>query len=466
MRATAKLFPSFRTFIPSACFAGCLVLFGAPWLSTAQAQSPPQSPPSPDIVKRGEYLARAADCLPCHTQGKASPYSGGRPFELPFGILYSANITPDRDTGIGAYSDDEFVSALQSGVGRGGKHLYPAMPYTSYTLMSRDDILAIKAYLFSLTPVRAQPPENTLMFPFNQRWGMIAWNLAFHRDARWTPDTGRSAEWNRGGYLVEGPGHCGECHTPRTLAQNVDKSQALGGTITQGWKAYNITSDDQSGIGGWNDDAIAAYLASGHARGHSSASGPMGEVIENSLRYLTPEDIKSMVVYLRTVAPIRNAPAIATTVAAAPTAAASLGQRLFAGECANCHLWDGTGAQSPYANLVGSRTVNDPGGTNLMAVLIEGAQFRFPRETTFMPPFARAHSDDEIAAVANFTSAAFGNGAARISASDVARARSPGPALIPTWMISAAIIAGLIIALMILWLLVRLFRPAKRQAMA
>ncbi|MDF2116578.1 cytochrome c [Roseiarcaceae bacterium H3SJ34-1] len=462
MRATTKLFPSSRTSLPSACLAGCLVLLGAPWLSSALAQSPAPG----DIVKRGEYLARAADCLPCHTQGKATPYSGGRPFELPFGTIYSANITPDRDTGIGSYSDDEFVSALQSGVGRGGKHLYPAMPYTSYTLLSRDDILAIKAYLFSLTPARAQAPENTLMFPFNQRWGMIAWNLAFHRDARWAPDASKSAEWNRGGYLVEGLGHCGECHTPRTLAQNVDKSQALAGTLTQGWKAYNITSDGQSGIGGWSDDAIAAYLASGHAPGHSSASGPMGEVIENSLRYLTPEDIKSMVVYLRTVAPIRNAPPITTTVSTAPTGAASLGQRLFASECANCHSWDGTGSQSPYADLVGSRTVNDPGGTNLLAVLIEGAQYHFPRETTFMPPFARGHSNDEIAAVANFVSATFGNNTARVSAADVMKARSPAPALIPTWVISSAIAAALVIALLVLWLLVRLFRPARPQATA
>jgi len=466
MRTTTIRVPFLKTVIPSACLAGCLVLFGAPWLSAANAQSPAQTPPPGDLIQRGEYLARAADCLPCHTQGKASPYTGGRPFELPFGTIYSANITPDRDTGIGAYSDDEFVSALQSGVGRGGKHLYPAMPYTSYTLLSRDDILAIKAYLFSLKPVKKQPPENTLMFPFNQRYGMIAWNLAFHRDARWTPDTSKSAEWNRGGYLVEGLGHCAECHTPRTLAQNLDKSQAFAGTITQGWKAYNITSDSQSGLGGWSDDALAAYLASGHARGHSSASGPMGEVIENSLRYLTPEDIKSMVVYLRTISPIRNAPAIATAVTAASTAAASLGQRLFAGECANCHSWDGTGAQSPYAALLGSRTVNDPGGTNLMAVLIEGAQFHFPRENVFMPPFARAHSNDEIAAVANFVSTTFGNGTAKVAAADVAKARTPGPELIPTWMITTSLAVGLVIVLLILWLLIRLFRPARRQAAA
>jgi len=460
-----KLIASFKALILATCIAGCLnlALLGAPSLSSALAQNPAPS----DIVKRGEYLARAADCQPCHTQGKAAPYSGGRAFELPFGTLYSANITPDRDTGIGAYTDDEFVSALQSGVGRGGKHLYPAMPYTSYTQMSRDDILAIKTYFFSLKPVRSEPPANTLMFPFNQRYGMMAWNLAFHNDARWTPDASKSAEWNRGGYLVEGVGHCGECHTPRTMAQNVDKSQALAGTITQGWKAFNITSDKESGIGGWSDEALASYLATGHAPGHSSASGPMGEVIENSLRYLTPEDIKSMVTYLRTVPAIRNAPPVATTVSAGPSATASLGQRLFASECANCHLWDGKGAQSPYADLIGSRVVNDPGGTNLLAVLIEGAQHRFPRETTFMPPFARGHSDDEIAAVANFVSATFGNGSANVTAADVARARSPAPALIPGWVVPTGIVLALVIGLLVLWLLVRLFRrPAKRPAVA
>ena len=242
--------------------------------------------------------------------------------------------------------------------------LLPAFPYTSYTLMPREDILAIKAYLFSLEPVNQPNRENDIGFPFNQRWGIALWNLLFLDDERFEPDPQQSAQWNRGAYLVEGPGHCGECHTPRNFMQAKQSSKALGGATIQGWAAWNITGDEQSGIGGWPDDALAAYLATGVAPGYGVAGGPMAEVVNHSLRHLTSEDIQAMVVYLKSV-PAQPADVKrpeARSLANQPPAESEhpLGQKLFADACASCHQWDGSGRQSDYAALRGLRTLSDP----------------------------------------------------------------------------------------------------------
>jgi len=382
-----------------------------------------------DLVARGEYLARAGDCTACHTAPGGAPYAGGRAFKLTFGTIYSRNITPDPKTGIGQWSDDDFVDALQRGVAKGGEHLYPAFPYTAYTKLSRDDILAIKAYLFSQPPVSNTTPADELSFPYNQRWGMVFWNLAFNSNRRFQPDPGQSTQWNRGAYLVEALGHCGECHTPRRFTQSLNNSQKFSGALTQGWKAYNITGDARSGLGGWSDDALASYLSTGHAEGHSSASGPMAEVISNSLRYLTQEDIRAIVVYLRSIPAVETGPEIAQRPPARAAAAPSggLGEQFFAGNCANCHNWDGTGVQSPYADLSGSRTVNDPAATNLMGVVLTGSTTELGDQRIFMPPFGNGHSDDELAAVVNFVNTYFGNGTAKVSSADIAAMRKSLP---------------------------------------
>lgn len=393
------------------------------------APSVAQTPGAADPVARGEYLARAGDCVACHTAPGGKPYAGGVAFKLPFGTLYSRNITPDPETGIGSWSDDDFVRAMQQGIAKSGEHLYPAFPYTAYTKLSRDDILAIKAYIFSLTPVRSVPPENHLAFPFNQRWGLAVWNLFFNPDKRLEPDPAQSPAWNRGAYLVEALEHCGECHTPRHVTQSLDNSQKFAGAIAQGWMAYNITAHPQSGLGGWTDDALTAYLTTGHAEGHSSASGPMAEAIVDSLRYLTADDIQAIVVYLRAIPAIETVPAIAQNppAATADGPPGGLGAQVFAGNCANCHDWDGKGAQSPYANLLGSRTVNDPAATNVMAILLQGSNTPLPAQHVFMPPFVRGHSDDELAAATNFVNHYFGNGTANVTAADVGKARAALP---------------------------------------
>src|SRR5262245_21519218 len=196
-----------------------------------------------DIVKRGEYLAKAADCMVCHTAPGDAEYAGGLEFPLPFGSLYSINVTADKDTGIGNYTDQEFLNAVQRGIRRDGARLFPAMPYTSYTLMSDNDVLAIKAYLFSLPAAHAQNRRDTLQFPFNQRWTMVFWSWAFNPDTRFAPNSAKSAEWNRGAYIAEALAHCGECHTPRNFAFALDNRRKFAGAVAAGWRAYDITSD-------------------------------------------------------------------------------------------------------------------------------------------------------------------------------------------------------------------------------
>src|SRR6202167_2648385 len=278
----------------------------------------PASLGTADAVKRGEYLVRAADCLVCHTAPGGADFAGGLAFPLPFGTLYSTNITPDKDTGIGSYSDQDFLDALRRGKRRDGVRLYPAMPYTSYTYMTDADGLAIKAYLFSLPAVRATAPDNTLTFPFNQRWAMVFWSTLFNANTRFAPNTDRSAEWNRGAYIAEALAHCGECHTPRNLAFALDNGKKFAGAMTAGWHAFNITSDQGSGIGGWSDDEVFAYLATGHALGRGTASGPMGEAVDASFSQMAPADIHALVSYVQSVPPIVSSDLPATLAPPAP----------------------------------------------------------------------------------------------------------------------------------------------------
>jgi mono/diheme cytochrome c family protein len=423
------------------------------------------------LVARGEYLTRAADCASCHTAPGGEPFAGGLAFKLPFGTIYSPNITADKAHGIGTWTDDEFVRALHEGIGKGGRHLYPAMPYPSYTLMSREDALAIKAYLFSLPPVQQANHRSELVFPFNQRYLMAFWNLLFSPNHRFEQNTQQSAAWNRGAYLVEALGHCGECHTPRSFTQALDNSQKFAGAVAQGWTAYNITQDKESGIGGWSDEALAAFLTSGHAEGHSAAAGPMGEVVANSLRYLTKADISAIVTYLKTIKPIHTVAAVTANPPAkqsptAPVKLDDLGARTFAGVCANCHLWDGTGAQTPNATLIGNRTVNDPKATNLVQVMIEGVNhLDMGQGPVFMPPFA-SHSDEQLAALANFVNHRFGSGNANVQAVDIRHARAGNVEPIPGWWLWVGLTVAVVIAALILRLIVWLIATPFRRRRA
>lgn len=383
-------------------------------------------PAGPTLIARGEYLVRAADCESCHTAHGGQPFAGGLAFQLPFGTIYSPNITPDPDTGIGAWTDAAFVRALHRGIGRNGENLYPAFPYTAYALLSTDDALAIRAWLATLPPVRAATPANDLSFPFNQRYLVRAWNLLFLPAHRLEPDPSKDAQWNRGAYLVEALGHCGECHTPRNFMFGLNQSKKFAGAEQVGWLAYNLTSDPIHGLGRWSDAQLEQYLATGHADGHGPASGPMAEAVEYSLRHLSPEDVHAMVTYLRGVpAQPDGPPAILT--GAPPVAPNALGARLFVQACAGCHLPDGDGRQSPWAALRGSHTTGDPAGTNLVQVLTNGTRIQTNQGPAFMHPFTGAYTDEELASLANYTSSQFGLHPGNITPEQIRKQRKTGP---------------------------------------
>jgi mono/diheme cytochrome c family protein len=382
------------------------------------------------VIERGEYLARAADCMVCHTAPGGKEYAGGLPFKLPFGTLYSTNITPDKETGIGAYSDQDFLNAMHRGVRKDGAHLYPAMPFTSYTYVTDADALAIKAYLFSLAPVKSTPPANTLGFPFNQRWAMSFWSMVFSADTRFEPNTAMTPEWNRGAYLAEALAHCGECHTPRNLAFALNNREKFGGALTAGWRAFNISSDKNAGLGAWGDDALVSYLSIGHAVGHGTASGPMGEAVDHSFSRLLPEDIRALVAYLRSVPAIVSADLPATLAPPAPASpreggntADARGKRVFEGACVSCHGWTGESPLTPFATLTGAWAVNDPSAVNVAQIVISGTKRHTPPGALSMPALGNIYSDVEIAAVANYVTARFGSKGSRITAEDVAALR-------------------------------------------
>jgi mono/diheme cytochrome c family protein len=295
--------------------------------------------------------------------------------------------------------------------------------------MTRDDAIAIKAYLFSLALAHAPARANDLSFPFNQRWTLAFWNLAFLHAQRFHDDAKLSAPENRGIYLATALGHCGECHTPRNAGFAMKESAQFSGAIVTGWRAHDITSNKRSGIGSWSDGQLVEYLRTGHTDGHGSTTGPMGEVVANSLQFLSPEDLKVIVAYLRVVKPISDGDggedsALGNDGRRSAGAEDALGQEIFEANCMGCHLMNGEGRQTPYAALSGSDAVRDPRGTNLVEVLLSGADARAVRPLVTMPRFEGGLTDDELAALADFTIGHFGGRPGRVTAADVKKARS------------------------------------------
>ncbi len=385
---------------------------------------------SADLLTRGKYLSQAADCEVCHTTEGGQPFAGGRAFATPFGVLYSPNITADRETGIGAWTDADFISAVHKGIAKDGQRLYPAFPYESYTLLADDDVRAIKAYLFSLPSSRATAPPNGLKFPFNQRWLMGIWSAFYNPDQRFRPLADRSPEWNRGAYLVEGLGHCGDCHTSRNLAQALDNRHKFEGAVTDGWRAYNITSDPVSGLGEWSDAELIEYLRAGHAVGRGSAGGPMAEVVDVSLSKLTPDDLRAMVTYLRSIPAIRTRDLPAPKDSPASDIPKRIeagvdprGKQVFEGACASCHGWSGVSPLTSSAPHTGDRAINDSSANNIAQIVLSGERRSTPEGVLLMPAFGAAYSDTEIAAVANYVTARFGAAPSHLTAKDIAEFR-------------------------------------------
>ena len=381
-----------------------------------------------DDLTKGKYLTEAADCMACHTMKGGKPYAGGRAFRLPFGTLYAPNITSDRKTGIGAWNNAEFLRAMHHGISRDGSRLYPAFPYASYALIADGDVRLIRRYLATIAPVQQANQANTFTFPYNQRWLMGIWSAFFVPSQSFRPVAERSAGWNRGAYLVEGATHCGECHTPRTLAQAMDMRQKFAGGVAEGWNAYNITSDRETGVGAWSAAHLASYLKTGYARGHGVASGSMEEAVDISLSKLTDSDIAAMVTYLQTVPPRRSSgfAAMAKPASHAPVEGPALGApgaRIFANACAGCHAWNGSGALVGEAQLTGNRAVNDRTAANAALMMLNGAG-RPDQLRRYMPGFRDSYSDAEIAAVVNYVTARYGGTPSKLTSTKVAELRA------------------------------------------
>ncbi len=400
-------------------------------LASYSAASPigvPRELAGADDLTKGKYLTEAADCMACHTVKGGKPYAGGRAFRLPFGVLYAPNITSDRTTGIGAWSEPDLLRAMHKGISRDGSRLYPAFPYASYAQIADGDVRLIRRYLATIPPVRQANRPNTFSFPYNQRWLMGFWSTFFVPGQPFRPISERSAAWNRGAYLVEGATHCGECHTPRTLAQAMDTRRKFAGGVAEGWNAYNITSDRESGIGGWSPAQLASYLKHGYARGHGVASGPMEEAVDLSLSKLTDSDIAAMVTYLQTIPPRRSSEfaAMAKPASRSPVEGPGFdapGARIFANACASCHAWNGSGALVGEAQLTGNRAVNDQTAANAALMVLNGMG-RPDQIRRYMPSFRDSHSDAEIADVVNYVTARYGGTPSKLTGADVAKLRA------------------------------------------
>jgi mono/diheme cytochrome c family protein len=375
-------------------------------------------------IERGRYLTVAGDCASCHTEpGSGQPFAGGRSIETPFGVVVGANITPDRETGIGAWSDETFVSALREGRGHGGKLLYPAMPYPYYTKVTERDALAIRAYLNTVKPVRNAVVSNKLPFPFDVREGMTAWNALYFKSGEFKPDSTKSGEWNRGAYLVEGLGHCGACHTPKTTLGGDDLTHALQGYALQGWFAPNITNDNERGLGRWSVADIVSYLKSGH-NPVTAATGIMAEEVSLSSSQMTDADLRAIATYLKDL-PGQTGSSAATMSASDPTMAA--GGAIYADECSACHGMDGKGVPYLFPSLAQSSNVRSTDPTSLIRVLIEGARsVATDGEPTGpgMPSFAWKLNDDQAAAVLTYIRNSWGSSAPPVNAIQIRQARA------------------------------------------
>jgi len=405
----------------NARFTGVFILLAC-LLSPANAQTK---------AAQGEYLVRAGGCMSCHTADPARPFAGGRPIATPFGNVYAPNITSDRETGIGAWTDAQFIRAMREGIGRNGERLYPAFPYTAYTLLSDADLLSMRAWLATVPPVRTARPRNALSFPFDQRWLMTLWNLFNFSPGRFVADPSKSAEWNRGAYLVEGLGHCGECHTPRNWLGGLDRSERLGGATIAGWQAGNLTPERVAGIGAWRDDELLRFLSTGAAPGRAYALGPMAEVVATSTQFMTTADLRAMITYLRAVPPVAVKAARVRTSFGRPartdiTALDSDGARLYAAACASCHGVTGEGGKS-FPSLVHDSVTGALGiatTNNLVLVILHGVNRQTRDAHAQMPAFGAQLTDEEIAALANFITRQFGDPSATTDAKTVARLRA------------------------------------------
>ncbi|MBN3755466.1 cytochrome c [Paraburkholderia sp. Tr-20389] len=389
------------------------------------------------LVKRGEYLAKAGDCIACHSAPHGKPFAGGLQMMTPMGAIYSTNITPDAQTGIGQYSEDDFKRAMREGIAKDGHNLYPAMPYPSYAKVNDDDMHALYAYFMNgVTPVKQANREPDIKWPLNMRWPLKFWNMVFLDKGVYRDKAGKDVAWNRGAYLIQGLGHCGSCHTPRGVAfqeRALDESGSafLTGGLLDNWFASNLTGEHNVGLGRWSEADVAQFLKAG-ANQHASAFGAMTSVINNSTQAMTDGDIAAMSRYLKSLpaAGGSGGPAYAYDAAATKVSltrpANDAGARVYTAYCMHCHGVDGRGFAPMLAPLAGNPNVLEKDASSLINVTLNGTEdlviggvpAPYP-----MPKYADVLSDQQIADVITFVRGGWRNGAGSVGAADVAKVR-------------------------------------------
>ncbi|MGA0599911.1 c-type cytochrome [Caulobacter sp. KR2-114] len=393
---------------------------GGPTPAEMLTQPIPDSAPNAAQLRQGQYLVRAGDCVSCHMRPGGAPLAGGLGLKTPFGVIFSSNITPDAETGIGRWTPDQFYAAMHDGHGARGENLYPAFPYPWFRRMSRADDDAVLAYLKSTPPVRYSPPGNRLPFPLNLRFMVKGWNLLFLKSHDFQPDPGQSAEWNRGAYLVNGPGHCGGCHTPKNLLGADKGGQDFRGGVLDNWTAPDLTANPRTGLGAWSVDDVAHFLKTGR-NAHANAGGAMADVVSWSTSLMDDADLRAIAVYLK------SRPAAPEGAAGqADPAALKRGAQIYSDACASCHLENGVG-QPGYIPPLGRNAVVQQGdATGLTHLILAGSRTAptptYPSPLT-MPAFAWKLSDREIADVATYVRQSWGNGAAPVPAGKVGKLR-------------------------------------------
>jgi mono/diheme cytochrome c family protein len=381
---------------------------------------------------RGAYLARAGDCAACHTAGKQAPaLAGGLRLNTPMGAIVSSNITPDPEFGIGRYSLQQFSDAMRRGIRADGSRLYPAMPYPSFARMSDTDIADLFSYLQTqVAPVHVRPPPTILPFPFNQRWGLAAWDALFVPSGPFVARADRSAQWNRGAYLVTTLGHCGACHTPRGLlyqekAYDESGEQFLAGAELDHWYAPDLGANPVHGMGRRSAAELVSLLRTGHGGG-ATVFGPMVDVVRQSTSSMTEEDVTAIAVYLKTL-PARGAKTVpAPAVVYAATRQELPGAAIYGGFCQRCHGANGEGDLPKRPALAGNPAVLAPNPASLLRIVFEGSAspsiVHGPMPER-MPPFANKLSDGDIADVVSYIRRSWGNAAAPVDTRQAARLR-------------------------------------------
>ena len=390
--------------------------------STAALSGPKQSATTSKIA-RGEYLARAGDCVACHTTAGGVEFAGQRAMSTPFGNLYVPNITPDEETGIGLWTPDEFYRMLHTGISRDGTLLYPAMPFASYTRVTREDSDAMYAYLMSVTPVKLKNRPHELRFPFNNRDLLIGWRTLYFKEGEFVPDPKQSAQWNRGAYLVQGLGHCSMCHTAiNALGGSSDSKAFEGGMIpNQNWYAPSLTSNREAGLGDWSIKDIADLLQVGVSN-RGTVYGPMAEVVYNSLQYLNDEDAEAMAVYLKALPQRDSEPPPGAQAKLVMPSVMESGRRIYDRQCAMCHGNEGKGQPPSYPPLAANPSITMASPVNSIRMVLNGGYPPGTRKNPRphgMPPFSHVLNDAEVSAVVTYIRTAWENAGTPVTTAQV-----------------------------------------------